>query len=424
MRAGSPRRSWLVLLVVALVAISVAVAFVLHTSSRPSLRSAAHDYRPQPQWTFFWGTNARAPFSTGQLDAIARTRHVAVIAGSLDHYDLRAQEAAARALKARNPAVKVLFYFNTKHYFDQALHPKYMRGFDPATMALHGPDGQPVPFHVSAHRPSGIGWYVDEASAAWHAFYLRTARRIMVAGSFDGIAMDSLRPLTAATDRGAVAALSAAQTAAWNAGQLDLLGEVRAAFPAKTVLYNGISQSVPGQTDRDLAPLSVADAALNENFCLAGGVPSAGGIGNDLALMATAARRHKILLEKVNFGSRPGATMFGDFCFGAFLLGYVPGSTYFDFSAGYGFDQLDTQPAEVDLDLGPPVGRTSMGGRIGTRTFRNGSVCVNLGDAAATVAVPAASWQVANRVVVAGYPSGGTITLAPHQAAFFVNRRP
>jgi hypothetical protein len=424
MPASSPWRRWLALLLIAVAAIAVAVAFVLHTSGRPSARSAAHDYRPQPEWTFFWGTNARAPFSTAQLDDIARTRHVAVIAGSLDHFDLSAQEAAARALKARNPALKVLFYFNTKHYFDQTLHPNYMRGFDPSTMALRGPDAEPLPFHVSAHRPTGIGWYVDETSPAWHTFYLRTARQIMAAGSFDGIAMDSLRPLTATIDPSAVAALSPAQIAAWNAGQLELLREVRAAFPDKIVLYNGISQGVPGQIDRDLGPLSVAGAALNEGFCLTHGVPSSDGIRNDLALMATAARHHKILLEKVNSGHRGNGATFGDFCFGAFLLGFAPGSSYFDFSAGYGIDQLDTLPAEADLDLGPPVAAASFRGEVGVRAFRNGSVYVNLGDAAATVSVAGPAWQLANRVVVADYPRGGTVTLAPHQAAFFVNRRP
>ena len=129
-----------------------------------------------------------------QLDDIARTRHVAVIAGSLDSFNLSAQEAAARALKARSPALEALFYFNTKHYFDQASHPNYMRGFDPASMALSGPDAQPRRFHVSSHRPNGIGWYVDETSPAWHSFYLRTARQIMAAGSFDGIAVEGGDP--------------------------------------------------------------------------------------------------------------------------------------------------------------------------------------------------------------------------------------
>jgi hypothetical protein len=423
MPASSLRRRWLALVLIAVAAVGIAVAFVLHTG-RPSARSAAHDYRPQPQWTFFWGTNARAPFSADQLVDIARTRRIVVIASSLDHFDLSAQEAAARALKARNPALEVLFYFNTKHYFDQTLHPNYMRGFDPATMALRGPDGAPVPFHVSAHRPTGIGWYVDEASTAWRSYYLRTARQIMAAGSFDGIAMDSLRPLSAAIDPSAVAALSATRIAAWNSGQLELLREVRAAFPDKIVLYNGISQSVPGQVDRDLAPLSVAGAALNEGFCLTRGVVSADGIRNDLALMATAAREHKMLLEKVNSGHRGNGATFGDFCFGAFLLGYAPGSSYFDFSDGYGIDQLDTLPAEADLDLGPPAGTASFRGEVGVRAFRNGSVYVNLGDTPATVTVAGAAWQVANRVVVADRPRGGTVTLAAHQAAFFVNRRP
>jgi hypothetical protein len=281
--------------------------------------------------------------------------------------------------------VRVLFYLNTKHYFDENLHPAYLHGFDAATMALHGANGAPVPFGVSARHPSGIGVYVDEAAAAWRSFYLATAQQIMAAGGFDGIAMDSLRPLTAATDRSAAAAVSPAQVTAWDAGQLQLLHDVQAAFPGKLVAYNGISQTVPGQTDRDLAPLGIADAALNEHFCLEHGAPDDAAIRADLAIMSAAAARHKIVLEKVNY-PQGSASRYGDFCLGAFLLGWVPGSTYFDFSDGYGVHQLDTQPRDVELNLGRPTAAASVSGVVGTREFEHGQVSVNFVTHAATFA--------------------------------------
>jgi hypothetical protein len=113
--------------------------------------------------------------------------------------------------------------------------------------------------------------------------------------------MDSLRPLTSATDRAAVARLQPAQVAAWNSGQLSLLRQVRTRFPDRFVLYNGISQTVAGQSERDLDPLDVAGGTLNEQFCLQREAPNASFLRNDLTLMATIAREHKFVLEKVNY---------------------------------------------------------------------------------------------------------------------------
>ena len=379
MRAASLRRPWLALPAVAALIAAAAVALAVQESGTGTTpgHATAGRYRPQPERTFFWGTSVRAPFTSTQLDAMARTRGIVVISASLDHYNLAEQESAARALHARNPDVRVLFYLNTKHYFDETLHPDYLHGFDPATMALHGADGAPVPFRVTARHPSGIGVYVDEASSAWRAFYLATAQQIMVAGGFDGIAMDSLRPLSAATDPSAVSAVPTDQVAAWNAGQLQLLGEVHAAFHGKIVLYNGISQTVPGQVNRNLTPLAVADATLNEHFCLQRGEPDAASIRADLALMADAAARHKIVLEKVNY-PQGSTNNYGEFCLGAFLLGWSPGSTYFDYSDGYGFHQLDTQPRDLELDLGAPTSPATFTGDVGTRSFQHGEVTVDL----------------------------------------------
>ena len=92
--------------------IAVAAAAVARRTRAARVRrptrpqSAARDYRPQPQWTFFWGTNARAPFTAAQLADIAAPGHIAVIAGSLNHFDLAAQEAPRASLNARNPELR------------------------------------------------------------------------------------------------------------------------------------------------------------------------------------------------------------------------------------------------------------------------------------------------------------------------------
>jgi hypothetical protein len=401
------------------------------TSSKVVVHPPASDYRPQPDRTFFWGTNLIDTFTSAQRAELVSSRHVVVISPSLDGYNLHQQEVQAKKLNAVDPQVQAIFYFNTKHYLNEASHPRYMHGFDPATMALHDASGQPVLFHVTRLAPQGIGYYVDESSPAWHAFYLRTAARVLAAGHFDGIAMDSLRPLTSVTDRAAAPRLTSAQIAAWNHGQQRLLKQVRARFPGKTVLYNGISQTVPGQIDRDLGPLDVADGTLNEEFCLERGEPNAAHIRTDLTLMATAAGRHKVVLEKVNYDLAHALTLpqlagvrdrWGDFCLGAFLLGWDPGSTYFDFSDGYGIDQLGTEPAELDLDLGAPTAAASFTGDVGSRTFQRGQVYVNLGDGVARVTVASDVTRVDNGVVVGQYRSGDTISVGPEQAAFLVPR--
>ena len=422
------------LTIVGLVAVAVAVVIVFRlvaNGSSPKIvfHPVAQDYRPQPDRTFFWGTNIAATFSPAQDADLVRSRGVVVISPSLDGYNLDEQERQARELHKLEPGVRTFFYFNTKHYLDEKLYPKYLHGFDPAMMALHGTDGALVRFHATRRDPHGSGYYVDESSPAWRAFYLRTAARVLAAGQFTGIAMDSLRPLTAATDQAAVTRVRPGRVSEWNRGQLTLLRQVRSKLSDKLVLYNGISQTVPGQTDRNLGPLDIADGTLNEEFCLQHGQPNVPFIRNDLGLMATAAAQHKFVLEKVNYDLAHVLTdaqlasvreRYGDFCLGAFLLGYQPGSAYFDFSDGYGIDQLDTLPPELELDLGRPTSAAKFDGDVGTRGFERGRVYVNLGDQPAHVVLDAPGIRVADHAVVKRYRAGGTLTLGANSAAFLV----
>ena len=223
-----------------------------------------------------------------------------MISPLLDGYDVHQQVVQAKKLNALDPHVQTIFYFNTKHVLRESLYPKYLHGFDPATMALHDANGRPV----RSIRP---GWIRKGPATTWmrarrrgtsitcvrrpgcwrgtlrryrdgQPAPARTRHRPHRRGSPEQCTHHSLEPRPAAPAR-----------------------QVRARFPGKTVLYNGISQTVPGQIDRDLGPLDVANGALNEEFCLERGSPNVPHIRNDLALMATAARRHKLLLEKVNY---------------------------------------------------------------------------------------------------------------------------
>jgi hypothetical protein len=406
---------------------------VFNGASTPSVYfpSAAGHYRPQPERTFFWGTNLTATFTAAQRAELVRTRRLVVIAPSLDGYDLRQQEVQARKLTVLDPDVRPIFYFNTKHYLNEALYPKYLHGFDVGTMALHDAGGRPIRFHATRRDPQGTGYYVDETSPAWHAFYVHTADRVLATGHFAGIAMDSMRPLTDATDRAAATRLDASRIADWNRGQQRLLQEVHARFPGKTVLYNGISQVVPGQIDRDLGPLTVADGALNEQFCLEHAEPNPTHIRSDIALMQREGGQGKDLLEKVNYDLAHALSdaqlasvrkRWGDFCLGAFLLGWTPGSSYFDFSDGYGIDQLDTQPTELDLDLGAPTAPATFSGDVGSRAFQRGQVYVNLGTASAHVKLAADLARVEDRRIVGQFRAGDGLTLGPQQAALLVER--
>jgi hypothetical protein len=297
-------------------------------------------------------------------------------------------------------------------------------------MALHEAGGRPIRFHATRRDPQGTGYYVDETSPGWHAFYLHTAAQVLAAGHFAGIAMDSMRPLTEATDHAAASRLDASRIADWNRGQQRLLQQVRARFPGKTVLYNGISQVVPGQIDRDLGPLTVADGALNEQFCLEHAEPNTTHIRSDITLMQAEGAKGKVLLEKVNYDLAHAMTdpqlasvrkRWGDFCLGAFLLGWTPGSTFFDFSDGYGIDQLDTQPTELDLDLGAPTAPAAFSGDVGSRAFQRGQVYVNLGNAPAQVKLAADLARVEDRRIIGRFRPGENFTLAPQHAALLIS---
>lgn len=359
----------------------------------------------------FWGSNPTGPFTDAQIAQITTHYRYVVIGASHGGFNVATQLADVARLRAANPDIKVLWYWNSKHYLWEDNHKFYVKGFDLGSMALHGMDGSVVVFKSGA-RPGGIGVYVDTRSAAFRAFYLDIANRAIAAG-YDGVAMDSFRPLTLGTDPDAVKAVGSVGVRDWNIAQQWLLAEVNAAMPGKIVLYNGISQTVKSQVNRGLGPLDSTRATLNESFCIERDVPaSVAHLTADIKLMQ--ARNDRVLLEKVNFGVGKAWTSaqrsafrdkYGAFCLGVFLVGWRPGSTYFGFSDGYGLTQLDADMAleQSAIKLGAPVSDATISSTgIATRVYKRGTVVVNLSPTAQRVAVPVAAKYIVS-------PTGPTI---------------
>ena len=105
-------------------------------------------------------------------------------------------------------------------------------------------------------------------------------------------------------------------------------------------------------------------------------------------------------------------------CVGSFLLGWQPGSTFFNMGDGYGTEQLSQQPPDIDLDIGPPIEAALDEGGALVREFENGVVYVNLDTEPVTVELASSLVQMDGGIAVGTVDD--TVTIPPQDAVLFL----
>ncbi len=357
-------------------------------------------------------------FTDEQFRAIAANYGVVVFTKYHGNWDVTMAHAAVRRLKELNPDIRVYGYISTKFWFDQnnwgvPINPDWF---------LRDRFGALVP-KVDNGVAQTDARYVDTANADYRAWVLTVAKSWMDAAPYDGIRFDAADPIG---DYGQheikwwASLLTPEKIAAYNAGINDLLIRANDLLPG--VLFNGFSPSDIRGPDRDLFMLDFTDGAMNEQFCTS----SAGVTYDPLADIAIMAKYPtKSLQERasvdVGLIGLPSTNLLARFCLGEFFMGWQPGSTHFNFGAGYGLEQLDQQPAEVNLNLGNPTAAFVQAGTVLSRRFAHGTVYVNTGPLSAKVTSSQSSVEFRDGTRKSLWRKGSSYTVLPGDAAFFLD---
>ncbi len=362
---------------------------------------------PQPQIyaanSFTWiGTFGRR-FTEIELDEIAKNTEFVVLAKFHALFDIDIHHDEAALLKQRNPSLKVLPYFNAKHWF---LESKW--GTTPHSECLVRDSNGDLEVKPTDRSDAN---YLDLRIPSCRQWMMDTVLDWMNTNNYDGIAYDSAGPIGDFGEGTYWQDLLGNQfeVDAWNAGLETLLSETKELLQQQglIVIFNGIGESSFRDIDRDTFQLDYTDGALNESFAInpAGGLRAS--LVDDIELMQTAS--DKILLMKTNIyddGDNQRTLRLGRFAYASFLMGWVPEQSYFK----YGVDDFYTSAELEDfaivrqLDIGLPVDFYTKTYELMSREFDNYFVFVNPTDSEVAVS------------------HNGNVLLVPSMDALFISK--
>lgn len=276
------------------------------------------------------------------------------------------------------------------------------------------------------------GWQVDVANPDYRQFIENQIAERMRSAPYDGVILDSFHPYVAGGLRG----LSAEAVGRLNAGLAALLREVKKTVGSgRLVLYNGLARGQAPESVRDnrgFGYLALADGAQDEFFCFL----DSKNVFRDSQQTAADAQvyRHyattgKTIIYSVklrNSAARAAQAHVKRFCFGNFLMGYVPGRSLIQFKE-YGSQDKGPQiqnsgAPEERIPLGRPLAAPVRNGTIVERRFASGLVVVNLGSAPARFSSKVALTVWNGGVRGRNLRKGLSYVVPARDAAFFLTR--
>lgn len=161
------------------------------------------------------------------------------------------------------------------------------------------------------------------------------------------------------------------------------------------MIFNGIHRA-DVKVDRSKGLLDVTNGALNERFCYGQDSTKGWEYGllpkelqlEDINLQLSIGKNKQYVLQKVNWEgmhsqlSQNQRDIYGNYCYGIFLMGHVPGYTFFKFGSGYNLtrepSEYHTQAPATKIDLGKPLTNYQNNDGLLTRKFEKSYVVVNL----------------------------------------------
>lgn len=288
----------------------------------------------------------------------------------------------ARRLKARNPGVRVLFYFNAFiNWPGYAAHATYRPEW-----TLRSASGEIVTHPSGTPRP-------DPSNGEFREWWSEVVARAHREAPLDGVFVDALpQALSPALAR----QVGDAKARAVVAGLREMLALTKRKLgPGRTILVNGLRT-----TDfRELLDWEGIDGVMIEHFgAFKTDTPT--DIKADLDSVVLAAAKGKFAIVKgwpgftwleTQMMKRPAAELLQlarervAFPLACFLIAAQPGSQ-FAYSWGYTTEHGMLEAyAEFDRRLGPPKGDAAWAGLAGAREFEHATVRVDLADKTARI---------------------------------------
>lgn len=422
-------------------------------------------YTPQLSRNQEWLGNLHGTFNDSQINAIAKNVSYFTISKNEGDGDLASQFEDARrivaAAKTYGNPIKVFAYYGATYFFDQNFPHNGSRGWGSYLKTfktdwyMKDAGGNAIKLYGDHGTGEARAHMLDLSNSEYRNWAVSTLLDWMKQAPFAGVSFDNSVLLTGTDSspritggaswndflcgRGAPvdAAGNCARMAAWNAGLIAFMTQIRSAMKArgKEVMYNGIAPGPAHGRDRNLRLLPVVGAATDESFCYNAGKGGGGDATltpmlNDIKLMRSEATAGHKLFMFTNHRHQARKQALASYCLAGFLMGWQPGYNYFVYHAYYTDKLADGYPeiAEQNLNLGLPTSQFVQHDNVLTRTFQNGFVAVNIGNSPGSIGLPSDLVEFRNGTKVGAFAKG-TTTVVPSQSgrffltAAFANRR-
>ena len=392
---------------------------------------------PPPDVKFIW-VGSENQFTDTERKYIADTYKIFVFNEQHAGFDYALHHEDARQLKTINPNLQVFEYFKSTIHKDAIIY-----GQSGYTDAYRLKDNNGIEIDFSQSTPKGckrFGSYSDLSNPAYHQWVLDILTEWFASTPYDGVAFDTADLLhTDETPLGCGALsnktwgelMGTARITAFNQGLQNLLKKVKTRFPNKLIIYNGI---IASEIDplRNTQLLQNSDMVLNERFCmnLDDTMKTKQEMIEDMDLMKTIANTNKKVLEKTNHPMTwdpEKVAWLGRFCYGSFLLGYEPGSSYYKYGYGYGVksdypvSEITENAKEINLAIGTPIGDyTIQPNDVLKRKFTNGYIYVNMETTTRNITAPITLVLMNGGIKGQTYQQGQTVTIPPQDALFLL----
>lgn len=382
--------------------IIIGVALIINPSLKFDIRERASSIlNPPTSSRFAFINHPKREMSEEELQYVAKNYDIVVVGNQN-----KPMTTEANRLKQINSSIKVYLYFPTS--IRQDIETNYGNDVFKEEWYLHKPNGERI-----AKTPSLD--FIDLTNSEYRAWAESTILGFLNDAPYDGVLSDNANPLGAEGPWNWLNFIGQEKINSWNEARTNYLTRLQRILEArgKKLVYNGISRSLV-KTNRTLGTLEFTHGALNEGFCY--GQNSSGYnvvlskdlMLEDIDLQRSIGLQKKLVFQKVNI--EPSLkSKYGKYCYGAFLMGYVPGYTYFKYGEGYSLavfpEEYKLSPSEVEMPLGSPMANYKRQDWLIYREFKGAWVLVNLGD---------------SHVKWTNPDDNEVITIAPQDARFIV----
>ena len=374
-------------------------------------------------------------FNDEEYKNIAKNYSIVIFAKFHNNFSIEARDEAARKLKDLNPNIKLFPYYSGFLWFPKLY--KFGKDFN-FDWYLKDLQGNRIAYKTLDKEI----WYVDNTNAEYRKWAVKIVKSWMDMtyngkSLYDGIAFDSSHIFDVQSNsqtgklKKLISRIGRQRLEKQNEGLKKLFTETKAGIGDKIVLFNGV-ENKEWARNNSLDLLNVSDVAMNEDFGFHNSkISTKGELMQFVNMMANSDYSEEIFLQKANHLGvaldSQGKLRLKRYTFGAFLLGYQPGRSFYKFGGDgehtYLHEtELNNDPQEINLDFGKPLhDKYAKEGEVFKRTFAKGVVYVNMENSSQKITLSSKLILMNGGRIGKTYEKGEKYTIPAKDAAFFFN---